>query len=92
MFYYLVSRVGCSELSRWDGSSPAPAGAGAFNGSGRDCWSGDFRSSRARAHVLQGPCRHAAATGEVIWSVVSQPRLIPIPLSLPIIHVHICIK
>lgn len=82
MFYYVVLRVGCSELSRWDGSSPAPVGAGVFTGSGRDCRSGDFGSSRARAHVLQGPCRHAAATGEVIWSVVSQLCLIPNPLSL----------
>lgn len=70
MFYYLVLCVGCAELSRWDGGSPAPVGAGMFTGSGRDSRSGDFRSSRARAHFLQGSCRHAAATGEVIWSVL----------------------
>lgn len=66
----LVLCLGCAELSGWDGGSVASSGAGVFTGAGRNWRSGDLRSYRARAHVLQGSRRHAAATGEVIWSVL----------------------
>lgn len=65
-----VSCLGCAGFSGWDGGSVASAGAGVFSGAGGDWRSGDLGSYRARAHVFQGSCRHAAATGEVIWSVL----------------------